>query len=120
MDKRARYVNIYGRKIKVALLQLQILNLSFIDALEGKDGAVGDSWYSEGIIRIKIGEKEHELRTLIHEMVHLALVDNGMVNLFARDTQEAICDFVQHFITQIYEPNKLSIEEIRSKNKKGK
>jgi hypothetical protein len=107
MDKRARYVKIYGRKIMV----------SFIDALEGKDGAVGDSWYSEGAIRIKIGEKEHEFRTLIHEMAHLALIDNGMANLLSKETHEAVCDFVQHFITQIYEPNKVSIDEIRNRKK---
>jgi hypothetical protein len=94
-------VNIYGREIKV----------SFVDAIEGKEGVVGDSLYSDGLIRIKRGQREHEFRTLIHEMVHLAIIDNGMANLLCKDNQESLCDFVQHFITQVYEKNRKIIND---------
>ena len=102
MDSIRRTVDIYGREILV----------TFKDGIAGDN--VGRSNYSFGIIEIQEGEKEHEYRTMLHEMVHLAKIDNGMGYLFDHEHTEAMCDFVQHFISQIYEKNRDTIEEVRA------
>lgn len=102
MDHIQRTVDIYGRRILVA----------FKDGLTGD--SLGRSNYSFGIIEIQEGEKEHEYRTMIHEMVHLAMMDSGMAYLFDHEHTEAMCDFVQHFISQIYEKNRQTLEEVRA------
>ena len=102
MDMIRRTIDIYGREILLA----------FKDLLP--DSACGRSHYTNGVIEIQIGEKEHEYRTVIHEMVHLAMVDNGMATLFDHEHTEAMCDFMQHFISQIYEPNREALLEIKS------
>ena len=102
MDNTARTVTIYGRRVL----------LVFKDMLP--DNNCGRSNYAAGVIEIHEGEKEHEYRTTIHEMVHMALVDNGMASLFDHDHTEAMCDSTQHFISQIYEPNRETLEEVRA------
>lgn len=102
MDGIQRIVTIYGRDILLA----------FKDMLP--DSACGRSHYTNGVIEIQIGEREHEYRTTIHEMVHLSMVDNGMATLFDREHTEAMCDFMQHFISQIYEPNRGTLLEVKA------
>ena len=100
MDGIARYVTIYGRQIKVAIFDRLV------------DGNCGRSHYVDGAIELAAGEPHHEARTLIHEMVHLMMVDNGMKYQLADKDIETFCDLVQHFITQAYEPNRETIMEI--------
>ena len=102
MDMTERHVKIYGRDIKVA----------FFDRLAGD--ALGRAHYGAGIIEILEGEPHHEFRTLIREMAHHAMNENGMVNLIDYKVHEAVCDYIQHFITQIYEPNREMLMEIQS------
>ena len=102
MDHIQRTVDIYGREILV----------TFKDGITGGD--VGRSNYSFGIIEIQEGEKEHEYRTMLHEMVHLTAIDNGMSYLFDHEHMEAMCDFIQHFISQVYEKNRETLNEVRA------